>query len=204
MPFRQLVQKDITRLCLYFLEGRKHHNQGLSGSPLYVAAAKGYVHIVLQLLEYGANVDSTGKQYCNALFAAAADGHGGVMQMLLGYGASVYRNGSMDLDLSGYGTAVVATSPRGHANTLSMLLSLKSMINVTIESAKGWSPYAQAEKFHREQRQTGNQVSPDTPSMWDASKVHESPKNATVTPFYARGTTELSTPFDLALIAASE
>ncbi|KAK2764811.1 hypothetical protein CKAH01_15750 [Colletotrichum kahawae] len=83
---------------------------------LYYVACGGIVSAVEEVLKNGADVNTQGGRYGNALQAASGGGHQEIVQMLLNNGADVNAQGG------DYGNALQAASFRGHQEIVQMLL----------------------------------------------------------------------------------
>ncbi|KAF1930669.1 HET-domain-containing protein [Didymella exigua CBS 183.55] len=85
-------------------------------TPLYYAAQLGLNRITRLLLDRGADVNSQGGEYGNALQAASVEGEEQVVKMLLDRGADVNAQGGE------YGSALQAALYGGHEQVVKMLL----------------------------------------------------------------------------------
>ena len=94
-----------------------------AGSPLYCASVLGICPLVAGLLEAGANVDTRGGMYDNALQAASARGHEAIVRLLLDNQANVNAQGGA------YGTALQAASARGHEAIVRLLLDNQASVD---------------------------------------------------------------------------
>jgi len=90
---------------------------------LLVAAEEGHETVMRVLIEYEADVNAQGGEYCNALQAASWGGHDQVVQMLLDKGADVNAQGGY------YGNALQAASWGGHDQVMQMLLDKGADVN---------------------------------------------------------------------------
>ena len=85
------------------LSDRIDDNSLKCGTPLYVAARKGFVTIVQRLLDAGAEIDKIGPENLlgSALMVACAEGHRETVNLLLSRGASLEVEGSRFLSAAG-------------------------------------------------------------------------------------------------------
>ncbi|KAF3053587.1 hypothetical protein E8E11_011942 [Didymella keratinophila] len=91
--------------------------------PLYYAALLGLDTITKLLLDQGAEVNTQGGRYGNALHAASLKGHEQVVRTLLEAGADV------DAQSQDYGNPLQAASYEGHELIVEMLLENKADVN---------------------------------------------------------------------------
>ncbi|KAK3379115.1 hypothetical protein B0T24DRAFT_674933 [Lasiosphaeria ovina] len=91
--------------------------------PLYFASLKGLNTVIQTLLEKGANVNTQGGEYGNALQAASFEGHDQIVQILLEKGADMNAQGGF------YGNALLAASYRGHDKIVQILLEKGADMN---------------------------------------------------------------------------
>jgi hypothetical protein len=91
--------------------------------PLYYAALLGFSTVTRLLLDKGAEVNSEGGYYGNALQAASAGGHEQIVKMLLDAGAEVNAQGGK------YGNALQAASAGGHEQIVKTLLDAGAEVN---------------------------------------------------------------------------
>lgn len=75
----------------------------INGTPIYVAARKGFVSLVQRLLDAGAEIDKIGPGNLlgSALMVACAEGHCEIVNLLLSRGASLEVEGSRFLSAAG-------------------------------------------------------------------------------------------------------
>ena len=92
-------------------------------APLYYAALLGLDTITRLLLDQGAEVNTRGGRYGNALHAASLRGHKQVVQMLLKAGADIHAQSG------GYGDPLQAASYKGHELIVKVLLENKADVN---------------------------------------------------------------------------
>jgi ankyrin repeat protein len=92
-------------------------------APLYYAALSGLNTITRLLLDQGAEVNTQGGRYGNALHAASLKGHKQVVQTLLKAGADI------DAQSGDYGNSLQAASYEGHELIVKMLLENKADVN---------------------------------------------------------------------------
>jgi ankyrin repeat protein len=92
-------------------------------APLYYAALLGMNTITKLLLKEGAEVNTPGGRYGNALHAAAVKGHKQVVETLLKVGADI------DAQSGNYGNPLQAASYEGHKPIVQMLLLNKADVN---------------------------------------------------------------------------
>jgi ankyrin repeat protein len=92
-------------------------------APLYYAALLGLYTITRLLLDQGAEVNTPGGRYGNALHAASLKGHNQVVRMLLKAGANI------DAQSGDYGNPLQAASYEGHELIVKMLLENKADVN---------------------------------------------------------------------------
>ncbi|KAI9654916.1 MAG: hypothetical protein M1821_005669 [Bathelium mastoideum] len=104
-------------------DGSSIHDTSVVGSSLYYASYVGLDRVVQALLDVGADSNTQGGIYKNALQAASAKGYGKIVQMLLDVGAKVNARGGF------YGTALQAASSRGHGKVVQALLDAGADIN---------------------------------------------------------------------------
>jgi ankyrin repeat protein len=93
-------------------------------SPLYYASLAGLVESARWLLNSGADINSQGGMYGNALQAALHNGHNAVVQQLLDSGANVNAQGGR------YGNALQAASHSGHDAVVQQLLDSGADVNL--------------------------------------------------------------------------
>jgi ankyrin repeat protein len=100
-------------------------NKGLENVtvPIYYAALLGLDTITKLLLNQGAELDTRGGRYGNALHAASLKGHEQVVWILLKAGADT------DAQSGDYGNSLQAASHEGHEMIVKMLLENKTDIN---------------------------------------------------------------------------
>ena len=110
--------------------------EGYTGTPLFVAAAKGHAEIVQQLLAHSAvDVNMEGRGDANTgtpLFMAAAEGYPEIVQQLLAHSAvGVNMKGRGD----GYtGTPLLVAAAKGQAEIVQQLLA-HSAVDVNMEGS---------------------------------------------------------------------
>ncbi|KAJ7233286.1 ankyrin repeat-containing domain protein [Mycena haematopus] len=92
--------------------------------PLYIAASLGIGQIVWKLLESGADVNTQGGEYGNALQAASYGKHIEIVCLLLESGADVNAQGGY------FGNALQAASRWGHIKIVCLLLESGANVNV--------------------------------------------------------------------------
>jgi ankyrin repeat protein len=92
-------------------------------APLYYAALLGLHTITRLLLDQGAEVNTRGGCYGNALHAASFQGYEQVVRMLLKAGADI------DAQSGDYGNPLQAASYKGHKLIVEMLLENKANVN---------------------------------------------------------------------------
>jgi ankyrin repeat protein len=85
-------------------------------APLYAATREGYKEVTELLLKRGANANTQGGRYGNALQAASALGHHQIAALLLNNGANINTQGGH------YGNALQAASALGHRQLAALLL----------------------------------------------------------------------------------
>ena len=95
----------------------------LRGFPLYYASTAGLHRSVQILLDKGANVNTQGGKYGNALQAASAGSEDRIVQILLDKGANVNTQGGK------YGNALQAASVGGHDRVVQILLDKGADVN---------------------------------------------------------------------------
>ena len=94
------------------------------GTALQAASAEGYLDIVEDLLNYGADLDASSEELGTALQAACGGGHVSTAKFLVTKGANVNQ-------ISGFGgTALAAAAYRGKSEIVSLLLHTGSNINL--------------------------------------------------------------------------
>ncbi|OHW99045.1 ankryin repeat protein [Colletotrichum incanum] len=121
-----------------------HDDPGLPrASCLYFACLKGLIETTKHLLLQGADVNTQGGYYGNALQAASSKGHKEIIQMLLDKGADVNAQGG------NYGNALQAASFSGHKEIVQMLLDKGADVNT---QGSGYGNALQAASFsgHKE------------------------------------------------------
>ena len=96
-----------------------------------MAAVKGHLAIVQELLVHGADVDAADKEGGTALYAASCTGHTGVVQALLDKGAKI--DVKVNVTVSGTNkvwTAVDAAAANGHFDVLGLLAKADRGVSV--------------------------------------------------------------------------
>ncbi|KAJ6088033.1 hypothetical protein N7499_004215 [Penicillium canescens] len=96
---------------------------GTGTYPIISASLNGYEKVVQLLLEKGAEVNTHGGEYGNALQAASFRGHNKVVQLLLEKGAQFNNQGGE------YGNALQAASLEGHDIIVQLLLEKGAEVN---------------------------------------------------------------------------
>lgn len=117
--FRNLYSPNVKASRLLLLSGANPNCETtvLGGSPIMcVAAHEGFADMVSMLLEFGADVSHTNKEYQSALCVAAARGHTEIIRMLYAHGAEMNY-----VDPSGQ-CALTYAACGGHVGVLSFLL----------------------------------------------------------------------------------
>jgi ankyrin repeat protein len=92
-------------------------------SPLFYASLESLIESASQLVKKGANVNSQGGYYGNALQAASARGHEQIVQLLFEKGANVNARGG------DYSNALQVASYRGHDQVVQQLLKKGANVN---------------------------------------------------------------------------
>jgi hypothetical protein len=92
-------------------------------SPIYYASLGGLQYEVKVLIDQGADVNTQGVFYGNALQAASDKGHKKIVQLLLKAGADVNAQGTM------YGSALYTASLNGHKEIVQLLLEAGADVN---------------------------------------------------------------------------
>ncbi|KAG9648244.1 purine and uridine phosphorylase, partial [Aureobasidium melanogenum] len=125
-PIRLAALSNHDRVLEYLLgrEGVHLDARDENGrTALYWASELSHDKIVQMLLDSGADVNTKGGRYGNALQAASYEGRGKIVQMLLDRGADVYALGGY------YGNALQAASASGHDEIVRMLLDRGADVN---------------------------------------------------------------------------
>ncbi|XP_052100824.1 uncharacterized protein LOC127734835 [Mytilus californianus] len=107
--------------------------------PIVHAAMYGKLEIVKNLLQYGAQIESTGPKGCTLLMLASSYGHYNVAQFLLD------KHIAIDVKNSCHNTALLYASKKGHASIVQLLLEHGAIVNTVchrsstplIEAASG-------------------------------------------------------------------
>lgn len=94
------------------------------GSPLYYASLAGLFGLVTLLLKKGADVNSQGGRYGNALQAASFNGHETIIKLLLAEGANINQQGGY------FDTALRAASYGPHETAVKLLLTEGANVNL--------------------------------------------------------------------------
>ena len=95
-------------------------------SSLYYSSLTGLAEVARILLETGADANSQGGRYGNALQAASRGGHDKIVELLLNNGADVNAQGG------NYGNALQAASDVGHEKIVELLLSKGANVNAQV------------------------------------------------------------------------
>jgi ankyrin repeat protein len=103
-----------------------NHSDSIGMDVLKWESLRGHYETVQILLENGADVNTQGGFYGNALYAASRGGHVEVVKILLERGADVNAQGGE------YGNALQAASQRGHLGIVQVLLEKGAIKNVKI------------------------------------------------------------------------
>jgi hypothetical protein len=114
------------------------HNEGGS-SPLFIAASKGYVGIVRELINAGADLNIHNKDGSSPLFIAASNGHIETVRILLEKGANPNTSHS-----SGW-TPLLSATYNGHTEVVRTLLEKGA--NPNHSRSNGWTPLHLAAKM---------------------------------------------------------
>ncbi|KAJ7604359.1 hypothetical protein DFH06DRAFT_1487687 [Mycena polygramma] len=152
---RGLLQRSITHLleqgsrqyvalnCLYDIDTPWHDSDWSrhAPSPLYLCSTISYVEGVRFLLDHGADVNTAGGEYGNALQSAASKGHMDIVHVLLDHGADVNAAGGR------YGSALQAAASDGHMVIVRLLLEKGAHVNAA-GGAYGSALQVAAEKGH--------------------------------------------------------
>ncbi|KAL3419807.1 hypothetical protein PVAG01_08305 [Phlyctema vagabunda] len=101
-------------------------------TALHHAASQGWLDAVKDLLEHGANINSTDLTNLTPLALAAISGHEHVVEVLLDAGASV------DIKTKDLETPLHLAAANGHHDTVQLLLKSKAGVNEKNKS--GWTP----------------------------------------------------------------
>ncbi|KAJ7747665.1 ankyrin repeat-containing domain protein [Mycena maculata] len=96
---------------------------GKYGGALQAASSKGHQHIILLLLEGGADVNGQGGEHGSAVQAASSKGHGNIVQLLIENGADV------NMQRGKYGSALQQASFNGHLNVVQLLIENGADVN---------------------------------------------------------------------------